>query len=113
MKELDISENIDDIEDKQYQFQTLEEIFTHEFREYLGILIYATEYVEKDTAGQDNKRICKMIQGAIEKNTEAQCILALSKTLVKSVKKNNEFLKVMDQIGEFQMEGISDVDKVK
>jgi len=113
LKELGISGNIDDIEDKQYQFQTLEEIFTHEFREYLGLLVTATEHVEGDAAGQNNKRICKMIQGAMEKNTDAQCILALSKTLVKSVKKNIEFLKVMDKIGEFQMKGISDVDKVK
>ena len=113
MKELGIGGNIDDIEGKQYQFQTLEEIFTHEFREYLGVLIYATEYVEKDTAGQNNEKICKMIQGAMGKNTDAQCILALSKTLVKSVKKNTESLEVMEQIFDVVSKGISDIDKVK
>ena len=80
------------------QIQTENEIFTHDFLEYLGLLATAGQHVEGDRIWENNEKICKKIQDVIHGNTDVQCILALSKTLVKSVKNNIEVQNLMDQM---------------
>ena len=83
---------------KQYQFQTEDEIFTHDFLQYLGLLATASQHIEGDKTWENNDKICKKIQGVVHGNTDAQCIIALSKTLFKSVKNNVKVQNVMDQM---------------
>ena len=98
---------------KQYQFQTEDEIFTHDFLEYLGLLATASKYVERDRTWESNEKICKKIQVAVHGNNDAQCIMALSKTSFKSVKNNVKVQNAMDQMFDVLEKTIDYEDEMK